>query len=109
MISKVVLADERLAGALEKLKYSTTEDKQLYDSIQKVFDRLKENAFSGIQIPKRLIPKEYIQKYRIDNLWKHNLPKGWRLLYSITSKEVLLISIIIEWVDHKKYEKRFKY
>ena len=71
---------------------------------------LKENAFSGIQIPKRLFPKEYVQKYGITNLWKYDLPRGWRLLYTVTSdNEVELISAILEWFDHKNYEKRFKY
>ena len=68
-------------------------------------DNVEEDAFCGIQIPKRLIPKEYAVK----NLWKYDLPKGWRLLYSIVNEEIVVISIIIEWFDHKSYEKRFKY
>ena len=39
------------------------------------FDDLKRNPFCGIQIPKKLIPRAYIKKYGIDNLWKHDLPK----------------------------------
>ncbi|MDI6708812.1 MAG: hypothetical protein QME47_07005, partial [Candidatus Thermoplasmatota archaeon] len=34
-----------------------------------------------------LIPKEYIEKYSIDNLWKYNMPKAWRLLYSVAGKQ----------------------
>lgn len=69
---------------------------------------LKKNAFSGLQIPKRIIPKEYL-KYGIDNLWKYNLPNAWRLLYSIGKEEVQIISIVLEWMDHKEYERRFHY
>jgi hypothetical protein len=55
------------------------------------------------------MPKEYIKKYGIENLWKYNLPNAWRLLYSVARDEVMVISIVLEWLPHKKYERRFKY
>ena len=70
---------------------------------------LRQNAFAGIQVPKRLIPKEYIQKYKINNLWKYDLPKGWRLIYSVANGQVCILSIVLEWMSHKDYERRFKY
>lgn len=84
------------------------------DPIKKAMIRaikdLQQNAFFGIHVPKRLIPKEYVKKYGINNLWKYDLPKGWRLLYTVTAEnEVELISAILEWFNHKDYEKRFKY
>ena len=108
MKSKVVFADRKLKEAYEKLKHSTSEDKKLYEWLTKAFKSLEENAFCGIQIPKRLIPKEY-RKYGIDNLWKYNLPEAWRLLYSVAAGEEVVISIVIEWLDHKSYERRFGY
>lgn len=42
-------------------------------------------------------------------LARYFLPRGWRLLYSILNEEIVVVSIIIEWFDHKNYEKRFKY
>lgn len=30
-------------------------------------------------------------------------------MYSAAGDGILIISIIIEWLDHKEYEKRFKY
>ena len=56
-----------------------------------------------------MIPTKYLKDYQIDNLWKYDLPNGWRLLYSIARDEVIIVSIIIEWIDHKKYERRFGY
>ena len=56
-----------------------------------------------------MIPKEYKQRYGINNLWKYNLPNAWRLVYSITGNEVEIIAILLEWFDHKDYERRFKY
>ncbi len=109
MKSTAHFADEKLKEAYEKLEDSKTENKNLHEWISKAIGNLEEDAFCGIQIPKRLIPKIYIKKYNIDNLWKYNLPKGWRLLYSVAKGEILIISIIIEWMTHKEYEKRFKY
>ena len=109
MKSRVVFVDEKLQKAFDKLRTSKTEDRKLFEWLNRAFDDLKENAFCGIQIPKKLIPKTYIKKYGIDNLWKYDLPRGWRLLYSVAKDEIMIISIILEWMDHKTYERRFKY
>jgi len=104
--SKVVF----ISDELEDNYNSLSEDDFVKKSIVKAVKDLKSNAFAGIHVPKRLIPKEYIKKYGINNLWKYDMPKGWRLLYTVTSEnEVELISAILEWFGHKEYERRFKY
>jgi len=71
---------------------------------------LEENAFCGIQIPKRLIPKEYLKRFgSLDNLWKYNLPDAWRLIYTVKNSRVAILSVILEWINHKTYERRFNY
>jgi Txe/YoeB family toxin of Txe-Axe toxin-antitoxin module len=105
MKSTVTFADDSIKDAFLQLQYGTKEEREVFKQIKKVLEKLKENAFAGIQIPKRLIPKEY----DVPNLWKINLPRGWRLLYFIVSDEVIILSIILEWMSHKKYERRFKY
>ena len=109
MKSIVHFGDENIKESYEKLKDSKVEDKMLYKWISRAIDDLEVNAFCGIQIPKKLIPKIYIDSYKIDNLWKYDLPKGWRLIYSVANGEVCIISIILEWMNHKDYEKRFNY
>lgn len=109
MKSIVHFGNEKLKEAFDSLKNSKVEDKILYKWIFRAIADLENNAFCGIQVPKKLIPKIYVAKYNIDNLWKYDLPKGWRLLYSVANSEVSIISIILEWMDHKNYEKRFKY
>ena len=104
--SKVIFISDELEDNYDSLP----EDDFVKKSIIKAVKDLKSNAFAGIHVPKRLIPKEYIRKYGINNLWKYDMPKGWRLLYTITSEnEVELISAILEWFDHKEYERKFKY
>ena len=109
MKSEIKFAEEKLKNNLNKLKDSKTEDKKLYEWINRALDDLEENAFCGIRIQKRLIPKTYLEKYNIDNLWKYDLPRGWRLIYSVANGQIYILSIILEWMSHKDYEKRFNY
>ena len=107
--SKIKFADTDVKKTFEELENSFNEERQLYKFLVQAFQNLEENAFAGTQIPKKQIPKEYIKKYGIDNCWKYNLPNAWRLLYSIARNEVVVLSIVLEWLNHKNYERRFKY
>lgn len=105
---KLVFADENLKESYENLDAST-ELKNLKDQLLKTFKHLKQDPFCGIHIAKKLIPHTYVKKYPIANVWKYDLPDGWRLLYSVASDETNLLVIILEWLSHKEYEKRFNY
>ena len=107
--TRVAFGDERIRGAFLELKSGKFEEKDLAKHIQKAIDRLKEDPFIGIVEPRRLWPKEYIVKFSINNLRKFNLPGGWRLMYTIRGDEVEIVSIILEWLSHHEYERRFKY
>ena len=99
-----------LRRKIEKEFYGLNKEDELRKFIERAVRDIRANAFCGIQIPKRLIPKEYIQKYSITNLWKYDLPDGWRLVYSVTTPtKIEIISIILEWFNHPDYERRFKY
>jgi len=102
-------ADERIKEAFCKLENGDDQERELFKLINQALDNIEENAFCGIQIPKKLVPKEYTQKYDITNLWKYDLPKGWRIIYSIVRDEVVVVSLVLEWFDHKNYERRFNY
>jgi len=102
----VIFAEESLEEAFRDL----AENSPLRKSIQKAVDDLRENVFAGEHIPKELIPKRYIQNYKIDNLWWYPLTKGWRLVYSVvTPSNVEILAVIIEYFNHKEYERRFGY
>lgn len=107
--SKIKFADEALRKAFEQLKEGKGEERRLYDWLVRAFNDIEQNAFCGVQIPKRLIPREYLQKYDVHNVWKYNLPNAWRLIYSIEHQEIIVVSIVLEWMDHKEYERRFNY
>ena len=100
--TRVVFIDKKMYKKYGKLK-----EDHIKKSIKKAITNIKTNAFSGIQIPKKLIPKEYKQKYNLNNLWKYDLTSGWRLMYTIVAEnEDELITAIIEWSSHKEYEKQ---
>ena len=101
---KVQFANEKLKKTFENLNES-----DLKKFIERAFCDIEANPFCGVQIKKRRIPKDYCQKFGVANLWKYNLPNAWRLIYSIRGGEVIIISIILEWLDHKEYERRFHY
>ena len=107
--STIRFADDKIKEAFYKLENGDNQEKELFKLINQAMDNIEKNAFCGIQIPKKLIPKEYSQKYEVTNLWKYDLPRGWRLVYSIVRDEVVVVSLVLEWFDHKGYERRFNY
>ena len=103
---KVTFVDDKLEEAFNSLN----EEDWLKKAINKAIEKLKENAFCGERIKKELIPKVYVQKYGIDNLWRYPLPNAWRLVYSVIApNNIQILTVIIEYMDHKNYERRFKY
>jgi len=105
----VAFISTNLKEEFDSLEEGKFEDKQLYEFIDKAIDELKKTPSCGIKIPKKLWPKEYSKKYEITNLWKYDLPNAWRLVYTIETDEVRIVSIILEWFKYKDYEKKFRY
>lgn len=101
-LNKIVLQE------LEKGINSSTHQTLLHSLEQKI-DLLKENPESGIHIQKDKIPKIYVHKYDVNNLWKINLSGAWRLIYTIKGSEVEIISLLLDILPHKDYDKIFGY
>jgi len=108
-IKRVVFVDEKLHKAYLDLEKGRSEEKELALFLKRAIDDLRENPACGNKIPRAVWPREYVQKYGIDNLWNYYLPDGWRLVYTLKGNELEIISIILEWFNHKEYEKRFGY
>ncbi|MEK6826658.1 MAG: type II toxin-antitoxin system RelE/ParE family toxin [Nanoarchaeota archaeon] len=105
----VAFISKKLKHDFELLKEGKFEDKQLYGYIDRAMDDLKKNPACGTKIQKKLWPKIYVRKYGINNLWKYDLPNGWRIIYTIETDEIKIMNIILEWFNHKEYDKRFNY
>lgn len=98
-----VVGDE-IARGITSSDYHT-----LLNSIKQKIELLKANPEYGIHIPKDRIPKEYIRDYDVTNLWKVNLSDGWRMIYTIRGSEVEIISLVLDIMNHRDYEKKFGY
>ena len=88
---------------------SSSIHQSIFRSIERVKIWLKENPFAGDQIRKGQIPKHYIQKYGVNNLWRIELSNYWRLIYTIKSDELEIIVFVLDISDHKKYDELFGY
>ena len=84
-------------------------DMQLLKSIDREKENLKRDPQSGIHIPRANIPKQAVQRYGTDKLWKINLAGYWRMIYTITGNDVEIITFVLEIIDHKDYDKVFGY
>lgn len=103
---KVVFFDEELENSFNELPDKDPIKKGIIRAIKFI----QEDFSCGRNVKKELIPKELIQKYNLTNLWIYDLPNGWRLLYFITSSgEVKIIAAVLDWMNHKDYEKLFKF
>lgn len=88
----------------------TNSDNQiLFNSIKQKIEFLKCNPQYGIHIAKNKIPKEYIRRYDVNNLWKVNLSGAWRMIYTLRGDRIEILAIVLDLLSHKDYERKFKY
>lgn len=95
-----IVGKQRLEGK------ENTEEMQLLRSIKQKRDLIKANPFYGDNIEKKKIPKIH---YDVQNLWRVELTGYWRMLYTIKGDKVQIICFVLDIIDHKKYNKIFKY
>ena len=101
---KVVFIDQELEDSFTQM----SDKDPIKKGIIRAIGFIKEDFSCGRNVKKELIPKKFIDKYHLNNLWIYDLPNGWRLLYSIASGgEIEIIAAVLDWMDHKDYEKLF--
>ncbi len=82
---------------------------QLLKAIEREKINLKINPQLGDHIPRKNISKGVVARYGTDRLWRLDLVGYWRIIYTIVGDEVKIVTFILEFVDHKKYDKVFGY
>ncbi|HLD04088.1 MAG TPA: hypothetical protein VJG90_00050 [Candidatus Nanoarchaeia archaeon] len=87
----------------------TTFNMQLLKAIEREKNNLQIDPQHGTHIPRKYIPKNAIQRYGTDRLWKIDLVGYWRLIYTLLGDEVKIITFVLEFMDHKTYDKVFGY
>ena len=98
---------DHLKGEAPRSKIERT----ILNAITNKIEIIKSNPHYGDPIAKSLIPKEYINKYEISNLFRVELPNYWRMLYSLMDGEtkIEIIAFVIDLLDHSNYNKKFGY
>jgi len=100
-----VKADRDVALFISSLKKGSYFLKIVNDGL----DVLKENMFAGERIERRMFPRYYVQKFGVNNLYKFNLDVRTRLVYTLVAEESGVAVVVLEILDHKKYDERFGY
>jgi len=109
--TKIILSQE----AKEVYKYlnlniDSKTERMILKSVNQKVELIKLNPHYGNPIAKHLIPKEYIEKYGVTNLFRVELPNFWRMLYTLTNNgEIEIIAFVLDIIDHNKYNKKFGY
>ena len=99
----------KVVGDEIKKGITKSDHQTLLNSIKQKIELLRNKPEYGIHIPKDRIPKIYIRDYDVNNLWKVNLSGAWRMIYTIRGSEIEIISLILDIMDHKDYNKKFGY
>ena len=78
-------------------------EKTILNAMKKKVELIKMNPHYGEPISKKLMPKKYIEKYGVTNLFWVKLPNFWRMLYTLTSGETVIeiIAFVVDILDHK--------
>ncbi|GKS66961.1 hypothetical protein YTPLAS73_05080 [Nitrosarchaeum sp.] len=85
-------------------------DSKLYKSITDTINLIKKNPTLGDHVAHNKIPTYYIKKYHIRTLFRIELIDYWRLLYSIqTFDDIGMGILVLDVLDHEKYNTRFGY
>lgn len=72
--------------------------------------RLSADVTAGDHVRRELVPAALRRKYALENLWRLELPGGWRALYTILSSPERGRAVrILRVVDHRAYDRLFGY
>jgi len=73
-------------------------------------DVLKENMFASEQVQKRLIPRHYVERYGVNNLYRYRHPEAYRSCYTLVNYPgVGVCPLVIDLLSHPEYERLFGY
>lgn len=86
-------------------------DASILKSIKTKIDFIKMNPMYGDPVPKNLIPKEYVEKYGVTNLFHVELASFWRMDYTLKNNdsEIEIIAFVLSITNHEDYNKKYGY
>ena len=82
---------------------------QLLKAVDRAVENLKLDPHAGKHMGKNKIPAMILKDFEVTDIWKIDLPGFWRMLYSITGKDLKVICLILRMCDHKEYNRIFRF
>jgi hypothetical protein len=82
---------------------------QLLSSVNNSLKNIKANPFYGDLIPRKYISKGVVERYGTSKIFRVELTGYWRLLYTLIGDEVSIVALILEYINHDKYNRIFGY
>lgn len=102
---KVIFLDKELEDIFDSLEDEDPIKKGIIEAIKNI----RENSQVGELMGKSsVILHNYKKKYGVKTLRVYDLPLYYRLMYTITPRDVEIISTILDWKNHKDYDKLCK-
>lgn len=88
--------------------------KDVQDALRRKANDLAKDPLTGTYVSVAQVPKGVRQRWearvgRITNLYKLDLPGGWRVRYTLGSEGPLRVVLVLEVVRHKDYERLLGY
>ncbi|MEM2099191.1 MAG: hypothetical protein QXU99_05560 [Candidatus Bathyarchaeia archaeon] len=99
--AKGIFISKELAERLEKLG----PEHKLNHWIADMKEAIRENIYAGELIRKSQVPKQIVDKYGVNNLYRYGLPEGFRACYTVIGN----CAYIIDVMSHAEYDKLFGY
>jgi len=105
-------AEESYKLVVENARTSK-EYRSILNSINKKKELIVANPLYGDKVRKELIPKEYIERYQINNLYRVELADYWRMEYTLVNSPdgeiVEVIAFVLDIMNHDDYNKKHGY
>ena len=95
----------RLSVEVNELLKTFKEDHKFVRWIKDMIEVLKENMYAGEQVKKSQIPKQYKDRFGVNNLYRYGHPEGFRSCYSIVEG----CTVIFDLMSHDEYTDIFGY
>jgi hypothetical protein len=100
--NRVVFVDDELENAFNLLPAEDSLKKGIIKAIQDI----RGNCNAGEIVKKNsVLLKNYKKKYGVTNLRVYDLPLAYRLMYTVTPVNIEIVSALLDWKNHKNYDK----
>jgi hypothetical protein len=87
----------------------TRKNNALAIEIHQLEEELLTDYAKGEKIRKDLWPQYYIRKWGLNNLFKYDLRRGYRLTYTLQFDGAGIAVVLLELLPHDQYDRRFHY